>query len=229
VTDQARYDGLTAEYDDFMDAQSAYFHTAAEALVRLLGPGSGRCLDLGCGQGHFFDAVRRLGWDIVGIDLSADQLRAAAGRAPDVELVHADAGAVPLPDESFDAGFSTFTHTDLDDFAGAMAEALRLLQTGARFVYIGNHPCFVGATQEHGDSGVPRLHPGYRRAGRCDAAAVPGATPGGWRSQLGSFVHVPLADFLAAFAGFTLERVEELDDGWEYPKTIAITLRKPQA
>jgi hypothetical protein len=41
------------------------------------------------------------------------------------------------------------------------------------------------------------------------------------------FVHLPLADFLTCFAGFTVEVVEELDDGYEYPKTIALALRKP--
>jgi hypothetical protein len=56
---------------------------------------------------------------------------------------------------------------------------------------------------------------------------VPGTTPGGWRAQLGSFVHLPLGDFLTAFAGFAIASVEELEDGWEYPKTIALALFKP--
>jgi hypothetical protein len=94
-------------------------------------------------------------------------------------------------------------------------------------VYIGNHPCFVGPSQEHLETGLPRLHPGYRRGGRWQAAEAPGATPGGWRGRLGSFVHLPLADFLSCFAGFALETVEEPDDGWEYPKTIALAFRRP--
>jgi hypothetical protein len=104
-----------------------------------------------------------------------------------------------------------------------------VLREGAPFVYVGNHPCFVGATQEHVATGVPILHPGYRRAGRRDAADAPGATPNGWRRRLGSFVHLPLGPFLAAFAGFTLEHAEELDDGWDYPKTLALAFRKPRS
>jgi hypothetical protein len=72
---------------------------------------------------------------------------------------------------------------------------------------------------------VPVLHPGYRRAGRWNAADAPGATPGGWRAVLGSFVHVPLAQFVNAFAGLTIDHFEELEDGWEYPRTIAVRLR----
>ena len=191
---EARYDGLADEYDAFVDEGSAYYWTAADTLARLLGHG--------------------LGWEVVRVDVSRDQLRVARDRFGDVEFVEADATALPFPDASY-AAYSTFTHTDFDGFAGAVAEARRVVRPGGRFVYVGNRPCFVGATQEHLESGLPRLHPGYRRAGRWNAAAAPGATPGGWRGRLGSFVHLPLGAFLAAFAGLTLTAAEELDDGWE--------------
>jgi SAM-dependent methyltransferase len=223
----ARYDGLAEDYDAFMDVHSTYYRVAVDALQRLLGPGGGRCLDVGCGGGHFIPPVLELGWEVVGTDLSADQLAAARARLPALELVPADAAALPFDDASFDAAYSTFTHTDLDDFAAAVGEVRRVLRAGGRFVYVGNHPCFVGATQEHLASGVPLLHPGYRHAGRWDAGDAPGTTPAGWRARLGSFVHLPLADFLRAFAGFMLLAFDELDDGFEYPKTVAIALRKP--
>ena len=222
-----RYDGLADAYDVFVDVHSPYYAVAADALGRLLGAGSGRCLDLGCGGGHFTSLALELGWTVVAVDASQDQLRIARRRLPQVELVRADAGALPFADESFDAAFSTFTHTDFDDFAAAAGQVLRVLRRGGRFVYVGNHPCFVGATQEHLETGPPRLHPGYRRGGRWNAADAPGATPEGWRERLGSFVHLPLGDFLSAFSGFTLERAEELDDGSEYPKTFALALRRP--
>jgi SAM-dependent methyltransferase len=223
----ARYDGLAREYDAFVNLCSPYYTTAAEALRRLLGPGEGRCLDIGCGGGHFMEIPLRLGWDVAGIDASDDQLAVARARHPDVELLCVDAAALPFAAESFDAAVSTFVHTDADDFAAVLREARRVLRKGGRLVYVGNHPCFVGATQEHLESGLPRLHPGYRRAGRWSSDEAPGATPGGWRAQLGSFVHLPLGEFLSSFAGFTLEAVEELDDGWEYPKTIAVAVTKP--
>jgi SAM-dependent methyltransferase len=223
----ARYDGLAEEYDAFVDRTSPYFLLAAEALRRHLGPGPGRALDIGCGGGHLFEIPLELGWDLVGVDASADQLRIARRRHPAVALVRADASALPFPDEAFDAAFSTFTHTDFDDFAGAAAEARRVLSPGGRFVYVGTHPCFVGPTQEHLESGCPRLHPGYRRAGRWLSAEAPGTTPSGWRERLGSFVHLPLGDFLTAFAGLTLVAAEELADGYEYPKTVALTFTKP--
>jgi SAM-dependent methyltransferase len=223
----ARYDGLASEYEAFMDDQSPYYLAAADALRRLLGSGPGKCLDVGCGIGHFVPVATALDWTVTGIDVSEDQLRHARARLPGVELLKAAATALAFQDASFDAAYSTFTHTDFDDFAGAIAEVRRVLRRGGRFVYIGNHPCFVGAVQEHAGAGVPVLHAGYRGAGRRDAAASPGASPGGWRARLGSFVHLPLGPFLTAFSGLTLLEVEELDDGFEYPKTIAVSVERP--
>jgi predicted TPR repeat methyltransferase len=51
--------------------------TATGALARLLGPGAGRCLDLGCGTGVAVPVLDGLGWRVVGVDLSRDQLRVA--------------------------------------------------------------------------------------------------------------------------------------------------------
>jgi SAM-dependent methyltransferase len=226
---KARYDGLADEYGAFVDTSSSYFATAKDALRRLLGPGPGRCLDVGCGGGHLLDVPLELGWQVVGVDVSADQLRTARDRHAEVEFLRADAAAaLPFDGSTFDAAFSTFTHTDFDDFAGAVAEARRVLRRHGRFVYVGTHPCFVGPTQEHAASGVPRLHPGYRRAGRWASGDAPGTTPDGWRQRLGSFIHLPLADFLSSFAGLTLETAEELPDGYDYPKTIALVFAKPE-
>jgi ubiquinone/menaquinone biosynthesis C-methylase UbiE len=113
----ARYDGLADEYDAFVDTGSEYYAVAAGALEQLLGPGDGRCLDVGCGGGHFFRVPLGLGWSVTGVDASADQLRVARARAPDVDLLEGDATALPFPDGTFDAAYSTFTHTDFDDFA----------------------------------------------------------------------------------------------------------------
>jgi SAM-dependent methyltransferase len=223
----ARYDGLADAYDEFASASSPYYAMVDDAVGRLLGPGHGRCLDVGCGNGRAFSTLRELGWSPVGVDESEDQLRIARSRDPAIEVWQCDAAALPFGDESFDAAVSMFTHTDFDDFPGTLREVRRVLRSGARFVYVGNHPCFVGATQEHGDRGLPLLHPGYRRAGRWSAADAPGTTPGGWRARLGSFVHLPLAEFLSAFAGLVLVAAEELDDGFEYPKTIALVFTRP--
>src|SRR5215210_2416342 len=146
---EARYDGIADAYNAFRDANETYYRPSDDALRRFLGHGAGRCVDIGCGGGQFLTTLLDLGWTPVGVDASEDQLKVARERFPELELVKADATRLPFPDATLDAGISAFTHSDFDDFGGAMREAHRVLKPGAPFVYVGNHPCFVGATQEH--------------------------------------------------------------------------------
>src|SRR5207302_1994105 len=77
---------------------------ARDCAVRLLGNGTGHCLDLGCGTGRAIPALLAAGWSVVGTDVSADQLRAAREYAGDrVQFVRADAHALPFEAGEFDA------------------------------------------------------------------------------------------------------------------------------
>lgn len=216
----ALYDGVAAWYDD----RFAPGEDRLEVVRRLVGPGSGSSLDLGCGTGFFLPVLRELGWTPTGVDLSADQLRFAQKRAGDFsELIQADAAHLPLPDESFDLVFSAFTHTDIDSFADAVAEAARVLRPKGRFVYLGLHPCFVGPhTRFPYGLGVPTLQSGYDEARRYTDA--PGLNPDGLRIKVGA-VHLPLGSLLGAFldAGLRIEAFEEpTPPDREYPHWLAL-------
>jgi SAM-dependent methyltransferase len=218
----ARYDGIAEWYDREL-ADSELGRSARAVVLRLLGDGPGRLLDVGCGGGSHAAAVAERGWDVTGVDVSEDQLRLARGRG--VEVVRTDAAELPFGDASFDAAISIFTHTDVDDFAAILREAARVLRAGAPLVYLGVHPCFVGPHSRFvATEGVPALHPGYRDAGRYDEA--PGITPGGLRVKVGA-VHLPLGPFVQAFldAGFALERFEEPGTR-PYPGIVALRCRR---
>jgi SAM-dependent methyltransferase len=221
--DAARYDGH-AEWHDRELARAAPGLATRAVAARLLGHGAGLLLDVGCGSGAHVAAYAELGWDVTGVDVSEDQLRLA--RARGVHVVRADAAALPFADAAFDAAVSTWTHTDVDDFATVVHEVDRILRKGAPFVYVGAHPCFVGPHSLFAEAkGVPALHAGYRATGFYTAS--PGTRPTGLRAKVGA-THLPLALFLQAFldAGFTLERVEEAgreDDG--YPFVLALRAR----
>ena len=223
----ARYDGLAEWYDEFIRSTGL---TPLElgTLERLLGEGRGRCLDLGCGTGVALPALARLGWSVVGVDVSADQLRLAAERAGALaeELVLTDAAALPFADASFDAVVSLFTHTDFEDAGAVFREVARVLRAGGRLVYVGPHPCFLSPTVERRTDAPHLLHDGYRRRGWWYEA--PGFRLGreGVRGRVG-FNHLPLADFLNALldAGLRLERVEEPGDD-DYPLSLALTATK---
>lgn len=77
----ARYDEQAAWYEEFAGPNA---ESHRDAILRLLGPGSGWCLDLGCGTGHYSDILRDSGRDVIGVDLSGEQLR--YGRLSEVRL-----------------------------------------------------------------------------------------------------------------------------------------------
>jgi SAM-dependent methyltransferase len=205
---EARYDGQAQWYDEL--ATGGLFEPVRRAAVRLLGPGPGRCLDLGCGTGRAISALHEAGWAVTGTDVSADQLAVAEANAGHLaeRLVQADAHALPFDDETFDGAVSILTHTDFDDVGLAFREVSRVLKPRGTFAYVGVHPCFGSPFVEPRADALALLHPGYREAGWQHVSRDP-AVPG-IRTRVG-INHRPLPELLnaAADSGLTLTRFEE--------------------
>jgi SAM-dependent methyltransferase len=163
---------------------------AQSALEELIPAGKGLALDLGCGTGLHADVVRRRGYAVCGVDVSADQLRLAGSRMP---VLRADGGALPVRNGAARLVVSVLTHTDVEDFSSLVAEAVRVLEPGGCFVYVGVHPCFVSPVAERLTDGV-RIHPGYRSSGWQERTPFTGNAV---RSRVGVH-HLPLQDLLTA-------------------------------
>jgi predicted TPR repeat methyltransferase len=89
----ARYDGHADWYDAWAHSDGATAMAAARATLDELVPsGSGLAHDLGCDTGLHADVVRRRGYTVVGVDVSADQLRLARSR---LRVIRAEGGALP--------------------------------------------------------------------------------------------------------------------------------------
>jgi len=217
----ARYDGI-ADWYDAEFATTELGQSARGIVLRLLGDGPGRLVDVGCGGGAHALTFAERGWSVTGVDISRNQLELARTRG--IEVVEADAAALPFEDESFDAAVSMFTHTDVGDFAGLVREAARILRRGGRFVYLGIHPCFVGPHAFVHDREVPELHPGYRDTSYRTEA--PGIWGEGLRAKVGA-THLPLGLFVQIFldADLALERFEE-PEGREYPYIVGLRARR---
>lgn len=216
----ARYDGVADWYDEH---RSGFAAEATAHVLDLLVDRTGNCLEVGCGGGVHLLPLREHSWQVVGLDISADQLRVARARVPGARLVRADAAALPFGDGSFDAVVAVFVHTDLDDLLGAVREAARVLKPGGRFVHVGTHPCFVGPFSSRQGPDPPILYPGYRDTEWTTDA--PGLGDG-VRRRVG-VRHVPLGDLLnaVAAAGLALERAME-PNGLDYPKVFALCARR---
>lgn len=212
---KARYDGFADWYDVNL---GEVINAAGRELLDLLGPGSGRCLDLACGTGVNLGRLTDAGWEVIGVDLSAEQLRLARQRAPEgVELIQGDATQLPFADASFDAVACALLHTDVEDFAAVCGEAARVLRPGGRLAYVGIHPCFVGPFARNPPGEPPELHRGYR-----NTAWTTEGFGDGIRRRAGAR-HVPLAGLLNAFldAHLRVVRVAE-SEAEEFPMRIGI-------
>ncbi|HKT00001.1 MAG TPA: class I SAM-dependent methyltransferase [Rugosimonospora sp.] len=211
----------TPRYDGYADWYDTTFHHlgddggSAGLLSRLLGPADPVypvCLDIGCGTGLHFGTVQRHGYTVIGVDLSADQLRIASSRNP--RVLRADARRLPLADACVPAVAMTFTHTDVDDFPAAVAEAARVLRPGGRLVHLGLHPAYVGAfVDRRGEVDARELcfTAGYGDEGlhRDPTGRFP------IRSRVGAR-YLTLATFLGAFLtqpSLRLDSLTELDNG----------------
>ena len=100
----------------------------------------GRALDLGCGAGRNTVPLARLGWDVVGTDLSWPMVAAAAERAREenvadrVHLMLAPMDRIPARDRSFDLviahGIWNLARSSLE-FRRAVGEAARVASPDA--------------------------------------------------------------------------------------------------
>jgi SAM-dependent methyltransferase len=220
--------GRVAAYDEIADWYENEFLPPSttddpigvrRALNDLLGPGSGVCLEIGCGTGAYAHQVRELGWTPVGVDLSAGMLRHAAARLP---VAQSDATRLPVRGGSVSAITATMVHTDMPDFPAVLREVARVLRPGGAFVHVGVHPCFCGGFADAGDPRAVVIRPGY-----LDSAWTRNSwTDRGIRDKVGAH-HWPLPALLRMFldAGLTFERFAE--GGEPTPTVFAVRATRP--
>lgn len=128
-----------------------------EDELRVLGDVAGcDVLDIGCGAAQFAISLARRGARPVGLDVSAAQLAHATRLMRDVgvefTLLHANAEAVPLPDDSFDIVISNWGATTFSDPYKTIPEAARLLRPGGLLAFAGFTPlaqvCWPGGSSQ---------------------------------------------------------------------------------
>jgi SAM-dependent methyltransferase len=214
-----RYDGHAQWYDEW---RAGNVGANATEIAQLLGPGTGLCLDLGCGTGLLFPALAGTGRTVVGLDMSADQLRFARRRSR--QVIRADGSVLPFGNGIFPTVVASWISTDVDDFGAVLAEVTRVLAPGGTFLFYGAHPCFNGPhTEWLGDNSV-HVHPSYRDAGWHRESPWWGIHV---RKRVG-MRHHPLAEILNAFiaAGLAINHIAETGTH-PVPTILSIRARKP--
>ena len=126
----------------FLDG--GFYAPLAERLGALLADvGAGTVLDIGCGEGYY---LRQLGRMLpqarrVGVDISKDAVRLAAGRDKDALWLCASASALPIASGSCRAAMGVFAYL----FPGQCA---RVLEPGGRLIEVTAGPEHLLALRE---------------------------------------------------------------------------------
>jgi SAM-dependent methyltransferase len=111
----------------------AFVHELAGGVLEWLAAKPGeKILDLGCGDGQLTQRIAATGADVLGVDASADMVRAARERGVVADL--GDAQQLPYADNTFDAVFSNAALHWVRDQDAMIAQIDRVLKPGGRFV-----------------------------------------------------------------------------------------------
>jgi 2-polyprenyl-6-hydroxyphenyl methylase / 3-demethylubiquinone-9 3-methyltransferase len=99
--------------------------------------GTGRVLDVGCGAGFLSNYLATEGFAVEGLDASEQSLAVASSHdsTRSVRYVSGDALSLPYPDKSFDVVCAMDFLEHVEDPAGVVAEAARVLRPGGLFFF----------------------------------------------------------------------------------------------
>jgi ubiquinone/menaquinone biosynthesis C-methylase UbiE len=107
------------------------------AGIGALAPGA-TVADLGCSTGFLLEDLHRAHPDakLIGVDMVAAGLRAAAAALPEARLMQADVCALPIEDQSVDAVVSANLLEHVPDDRLALREIARVLKPGAPAAFV---------------------------------------------------------------------------------------------
>jgi SAM-dependent methyltransferase len=126
-----RFDNrVSLQYDALRGHPPEVSPRIGAALAERFGPGA-RVLEPGVGTGRIALPLVAAGCKVVGVDLSADMLRALAGREEgDLSLVRGDITRLPFRAQTFDAAVCVHV-LHLVDSRSVLRQLLQLLRPGA--------------------------------------------------------------------------------------------------
>jgi SAM-dependent methyltransferase len=100
----------------------------------------GKALDVGCGEGRIARKLRKLGYNVTGIDVAPQLIERARQSDPDGEYDVAAAEDLPFADSSFSIVIAFNVLMNVDDPQEAVRESARVLRPGGRLCISLVHP-----------------------------------------------------------------------------------------
>ena len=96
-------------------------------------------LDYGCGAGRSTRFLKRLGFNVVGVDVSQEMLEQARSKDPSGEYHHIPSGHLPFEDSEFHLVFSSFVFLEvsrLEEIENILKEMKRVLRKDGIIIFV---------------------------------------------------------------------------------------------
>jgi SAM-dependent methyltransferase len=132
------YDSIADRYDRRYELYS--YSGVLETLQNFLTPKAAAAAEIGCGTGHWLQALADNASFLIGLEPSAPMLRRAKAAAPGARLLRGRAEALPWRDRSLDRVFCVNALHHFTDRAAFFQEARRVLRPGGAVMSIGKDP-----------------------------------------------------------------------------------------
>ena len=151
---QAAYDELAAVYADTRSES-----TPETPLFDVLGKQldeQARILDVGCGDGTPGTAHFSEQFEVIGIDISREQLRLAAETVPNTPLLQGEMSDLPIPSSSVEAVLALYSiiHVPRAEHQAVFEEWARVLRPGGWVLFSSGTEGWAGRNPDWLDSGV---------------------------------------------------------------------------
>jgi cyclopropane fatty-acyl-phospholipid synthase-like methyltransferase len=134
-TVEAAYDALGARFGEWTARiEGEPLDRFLDELVSRVDKGA-QVLELGCGDGRTTERLAER-FDVVGVDISSEQLRLAHAALPETTFMHADLMELDFPRSSFEAitAFYVFMHIPRDDHPELLRRIHLWLKPGGVFI-----------------------------------------------------------------------------------------------
>jgi SAM-dependent methyltransferase len=194
----------------------SYWRFHRNRFLELLPPPGRLTLDVGCGEGRLARDLKELGHKVRAFDASPALVEAARAADASLDVINADAAALPLDDRASDLVVSFMVLMNVDDLEGVVREAARVLEPGGRFCIAITHPLNTAGEFEttEPDSDFV-IRESYFEPHRTDLRAERGGL-----TMTFVDLHRPLQDYVDALedAGFLIERMREIGDEEDPPQ-----------
>lgn len=213
--------GVAHWYDAHLKRPAGTYHrdVLLPHLTRLMAVKKGdRLLDIACGNGFFSREFFHQGAAVVGVDIAPELIALAKDQSPEEIVFHvAPAEEMPmLSADFFDLALVSLAIQNMEDVAGVLKEAQRVLKPGGRLFLVMNHPAFrVPRASFWGfdSKGANGKGVQYRRIDQymSESKKAIQMHPGDDPSETTVSFHRPLQFYFKALhkAGFAVSRLEE--------------------